>query len=90
MESILTEPLLDAKEVKKILRCSLPLIYKMADRGQLPCVRIPCPVNDKQTDNKKQLKDKKAKDYKQKRLLRFIKADVIRFIEKHYENGFQN
>jgi len=33
------EPLLDAKEVRKLLRVSLPLIYKMADRGQLPCVR---------------------------------------------------
>jgi len=43
METNKTEPLLDAKEVKRILRCSLPLIYKMADRGQIPCVRIPCP-----------------------------------------------
>lgn len=67
------EPLLDAKEVKKILRCSLPLIYKMADRGQIPSVRIPCPG-----------------DKKPKRLLRFIKSDVLRFIEKYYENGFQN
>ena len=72
MESQLTESLLDAKEVKKILRCSLPLIYKMADRGQIPCVRIPCPGD------------------KQKRLLRFKKDDVLRFIEKYYENQFQN
>ena len=36
------EPLLDAKEVKRLIRCSLPLIYKMAGRGQIPCVRIPC------------------------------------------------
>jgi predicted DNA-binding transcriptional regulator AlpA len=42
METNITPPLLDAKEVKTILRCSLPLIYKMADRGQIPCVRIPC------------------------------------------------
>ncbi len=41
IESI--EPLLDAKDVRKILHCSLPLIYKMAARGQIPCVRIPCP-----------------------------------------------
>jgi len=73
MESILTEPLLDAKEVKKILRCSLPLIYKMADRGQIPCVRIPC-----------------TGDKNPKRLLRFKKADILGFIEKHYENGLQN
>ena len=31
--------LLVAKDVKKILRCSLPLVYKLAERGQLPCVR---------------------------------------------------
>lgn len=47
MESITTEPLLDAKDVRKILRCSLPFVYKMADRGQIPSIRIPCP-GDKQ------------------------------------------
>jgi predicted DNA-binding transcriptional regulator AlpA len=70
MESILTEPLLDAKEVKRLLRCSLPLIYKMAERGQIPCVRIPCP-------GKGELK---------KSVLRFKKVDVIRFIDKHYQD----
>jgi len=48
IETSTTEPLLDAKEVKRILRCSLPLIYKMADRGQIPCVRIPCSGAGKQ------------------------------------------
>ncbi len=71
METSITEPLLDAKEVKRILRCSLPLIYKMADRGQIPCVRIPCPGIGKE---------------KPKSLLRFKKIDVISFIEKHYKN----
>lgn len=42
MEAILTEPLLDAREVKRLLRCSLPLVYKLAGRGQIPCIRIPC------------------------------------------------
>ena len=42
METSITEPLLDAKEVKRLLRCSLPLVYKLAERGQIPCVRIPC------------------------------------------------
>lgn len=35
--------LLNAKDVSKILRCSLPLIYKMADDGRLACVRWDCP-----------------------------------------------
>ncbi len=29
------------KEVKNILKCSLPYVYKLADRQLLPCVRIP-------------------------------------------------
>jgi hypothetical protein len=91
MESILTEPLLDAKDVRKILRCSLPLIYKMADRGQIPCVRIPCTVSEKPAEDKKQTKNiKKTKERKPKTLVRFVKADVLSFIEKYYENGLKN
>lgn len=63
------EPLLDAKDVKRIMRCSLPLVYKLADRGQIPCVRIPCPGNG--TERKKTL-------------VRFRLEDVREFIEKHY------
>jgi len=37
------QPLLDAKQVKHLLKVSLPLVYKLADQGRLPCVRIPCP-----------------------------------------------
>jgi len=37
------EPLLDAKEVKRLLKCSLPWVHKAATQGLLPCVRIPCP-----------------------------------------------
>lgn len=37
------QELLTAKDVQKILRCSLASVYKMAERGQLPCVRWPCP-----------------------------------------------
>jgi hypothetical protein len=63
------ELLLDAKEVKKILRCSLPLVYKLADRGQIPCIRIPCPgIGTERT----------------RTMVRFKKADVLSFIEKHY------
>ena len=64
------EPLLDAKEVKRLLKCSLPLVYKMAERSQIPCVRIPCPGEG--------LK-------KPKTLVRFKKNDVLMFIEKHYQ-----
>jgi hypothetical protein len=31
--------LLTSKEVQKILKCSLPWIYKAAEEGILPCVR---------------------------------------------------
>ena len=60
--------ILNAKEVRKILRCSLPLVYKLADRGQLPCVKIPCSGNGT----------------KQWYLIRFKKEDIYNFIEKHY------
>jgi len=62
-------PLLDAKEVKKILRCSLPLVYKMADRGQLPCVRWECPG---------------IGDSRPRTMVRFKKEDVLAFIENNY------
>jgi hypothetical protein len=71
MESCLEiEPLLDAKEVKRLLRCSLPLVYKMAERGQIPCIRIPCPGDGLQ---------------KSKSILRFKKNDVLAFINKYYK-----
>jgi len=63
------KPLLDAKEVKKILRCSLPLVYKLADRGQLPCVRWKCPGDG---------------NSKPRSMVRFKQIDVMEFIEKHY------
>ena len=36
------DEILSPKEIRKILKCSLPLVYKMADRGQLACVRWDC------------------------------------------------
>jgi hypothetical protein len=44
-EELEIEPLLNARDVSKILRCSLPHVYKMADRGQLPCIRWESPGN---------------------------------------------
>jgi len=61
--------LLDAKQVKQILRCSLPLVYKMAERGQLPCVRWVCPGKD---------------GGRPKTMVRFKQDDVYKFIEEHY------
>lgn len=64
--------LLTAQDVKKILRCSLPLVYKLADRGQLPCVRWKCP--GKGTD-------------KPRTMVRFKLEDVLDFIEGNYKAG---
>jgi hypothetical protein len=64
------EPLLDAKEVRKLLRCSLPWIYKAAGRGLIPCVKIPCPGEGRQ---------------KERNIIRFKRGDVFNFIEKHYQ-----
>lgn len=62
--------LLDAKQVRKILNCSLPLIYKMAEQGRLPCVRWECPGQGKE---------------KPRTVVRFKLEDVICFIDKHYQ-----
>jgi predicted DNA-binding transcriptional regulator AlpA len=61
--------LLDAKEVRQILKCSLPCVYKMADREQLPCVRVPCPGEGQE---------------KPRTMVRFKRADILDFIERHY------
>ena len=60
--------LLDAKEVKRILKVSLPFVYKLAERGQLPCVRIPCMGDGERA----------------RTVIRFKLADVQAFIEQHY------
>jgi len=63
--------LLDAKEVKRILKVSLPFVYKLAERGQLPCVRIPCPGDGK----------------RQKSMVRFKLEDVQGFIQRYYRRA---
>ena len=60
--------LLDAKEVKRILKVSLPFVYKLAERGQLPCVRIPCMGDGDRARS----------------VVRFKLSDVQAFIEQHY------
>lgn len=63
------DSLLTAKEVKGILRVSLPAVYKMAERGQLPCVRWDCPG--------------KGED-KPRTTVRFKQSDIMEFVQKHY------
>lgn len=61
--------ILNAKEVAKLLKISLPGIYNMADRGQLPCIRWKCP-----TGNGK----------RPKMMLRFKESEIWDFIESHH------
>jgi len=65
------DTLLDAKDVKKILRCSLPLVYKMAERGQLPCVRWECPGGGIS---------------RPRTMVRFKLSDIMEFIENNYSS----
>ena len=60
--------LLDAKEVKRILKVSLPFVYKLAERGQLPCVRFPCMGDGERA----------------RTVVRFKLSDVQAFIEANY------
>lgn len=61
--------LMTAKDVHRTLKCSLPLVYKLAERGQLPCIRWEAPG---------------AGDRK-RTVVRFQIEDVQAFIEKHRE-----
>ena len=63
--------LLKARDVAQLLRCSLPLIYKMAERGQLPCVRWECPGEGEE---------------KPRTMVRFRKSDVVRFVGEHLQH----
>ena len=68
----MNEDLLNANEVKRILKISLPLVYKMAARGQLPCVRWVCPGKGKK---------------KSRNMVRFKQSEVWDFIEKHHNRA---
>ena len=65
----INDGLLDAKQVKRILRISLPLVYRMAERGQLPCVRWKCPGQGEK---------------KPRSVVRFKPKDIFDFVERHY------
>ena len=63
------DQLLAAHEVKRIFKCSLSQIYKMAERGQLKCVRWECPGEGQA---------------KPRTMVRFKKKDILDFIQSHY------
>ncbi len=61
--------LLTAKDVQKILKISLPLVYRLAERKQLSCIRWECPGKG---------------TARPRTMVRFKLADVQAFVEKHY------
>jgi len=67
--------LLTPKEIQRMLKVSLAMVYKWADRGQIPCVRIPCPGKG---------------TAKPRNTVRFKIEDVLDFVERHYQNGHAN
>lgn len=60
--------LLTAKQTAKLLNCSVPLIYKMAERQQIPCIRWDCPGDGEK---------------KPRSMVRFKMEAVMGFIEEH-------
>ena len=60
--------LLSAKDVHKMLKVSLPLVYRMAERGQLPCISWGCPGEGEK---------------KPRTTVRFELDRVMKFIEEH-------
>jgi transposase len=64
--------LLTAKEVQRVLGVSLALVYRMAERGQLPCVRWECPGEGEK---------------RPRTMIRFELEQVQRFIEQHRQYG---
>jgi len=65
------DQLLDAKDVQKILKCSLSLVYQMAERAQIPSVRWQCP----------------GEGSRARSMVRFKRADIFNFIGNNYQKG---
>ncbi len=66
------DELMTAGDVRRMLRCSLALVYRMADRNQIPSVRWVCPSEN---------------GGRPKTMVRFKKDDVLQFIEKNYQKN---
>ena len=62
------ENLFTARQIAKLLNVSVPLIYRMADREQLPCICWPCPGHG----------EKRARN-----TVRFDLSEILEFINKH-------
>ena len=60
--------LLNARQVAKIQNCAASSVYKMAERGLLPCVKWQIASGEGR---------------KERPLLRFKADDVLEFIENH-------
>lgn len=65
------KPLLQAKDVAKLLNCSRDHVYQLDRRGLLPC-SVAWPCDDRGRDTRK--------------LRRWTEQDVMAFIEK-FKNG---
>jgi predicted DNA-binding transcriptional regulator AlpA len=63
------QDILTPKEVQATLRCSLAFVYKLYERGHLPAVVFPNMGEGRE---------------KPRSMIRFMRADVIKFIENHY------
>lgn len=62
------QSLLTARDVCEILRCSLALVYKLAEREQLPCIRWECPGDGTE---------------KPRTMIRFERTDIEKFIQEN-------
>ncbi|MCP4623163.1 MAG: helix-turn-helix domain-containing protein [bacterium] len=69
-----TDYLLTPKEVRPILKVSLPTIYNLVERGQLPAVIWESPIRSGK---------------KSQRTIRIKRSDVFKFVEAHYSRGDQ-
>ena len=60
-------PLLNPKDVAKLLKLSVPFVYKAAETGRLPAIRIPY----------------EGKTGKVKYITRFEPDEIARFMQDH-------
>ena len=67
------DELIRAVDAKQMMKCSLPFVYKLAETGRLPHVRIDATSPDNPKPRKRQC------------IIRFKKSDVIDFINSNYQ-----
>jgi hypothetical protein len=69
------DELLTPKDVQRMLRVSLALVYRLASRGQLPCIRWECPGEGTE---------------RPRTMVRFKPEDVRKFLESHHSGNGRN